>query len=391
MDSVAVGGPRTGSRRTAPSLSYRLCSGLAAVLISGVLASCCETDRSPVTFVLVPDLHLFDEGKPRKPGELPDHLLWQDDERAFVWAIDTISKIKGLKFVVFAGDLGLEMTGPYWESKATDYFAQKLSGLHVDHILFVPGNNDLLNEEPKDVGRYRSFVAELARKLTPKKVVDLAQGGVDIDGAGIHGLDTATFKNSISCRLSFKPRPNPVPKGWTVVDLPKAPVQSLWCQDGDDIDKRRTYQLDEMRRVANEINANPEKPHLLFTHIPPLDDPFSSEGEPLPSNLRLHTLDRWKAKILPLPWNLDEQTLDMWVEHVRPRTKCMFAAHFHTSNEASYGIDGVLKGNCDAKVVVSPPLAIKFQSSAKPPMQGFLEGTIAKDGTISYEIVRYPQ
>src|SRR3954467_2352447 len=209
-------------------------------LAAAVLSSCCQCNTSSATFVQIPDLHLFDEGKPRKANSPPAHQLWKEDERAFDWTIGRIKRIKGLKFVVFTGDLGLEMTGPYWERQAVDYFAKKLSGLPVRHILFVPGNNDLLNEEPRDIGRYQHFVSELGKRLH-QKVVDLSKTSLEIDGMSLHGLDSATFKNSIPCRLDFPPLGQRALRGWTFIPSPPSfakpppanlsPPQFLWCKN----------------------------------------------------------------------------------------------------------------------------------------------------------------
>jgi calcineurin-like phosphoesterase family protein len=371
-------------RRQSKRQSWGVCMLLALTAI--LMSSCCQRDTSSATFVQISDVHLFDEGKPRALNDKPVHKLWQDDERALDWALGKIKAIEGLKFIVFTGDLGLEMTGPYWERQAVDYFAKKLCGLPVRHILFVPGNNDLLNEDPKDIGRYQSFVAELEKRI-PRKVVDLTKTSVEIDGISLHGLNSATFKNSIPCRIGFTRPPKPVPdeiknkevkdKKWTPITLPNAPVfpnslvQTLWCKYGD-VKDRLNHQYAEMVRLKKEVKDKPGKLHLIFTHIPPLPDPFESEGPP--------------------PWNLNSQIDKMWADQVRPKMKCVFAAHFHTSQGAFYGINGISKGDCDGQIVVAPPLAIKFQDDDKKtpvPARGLLKGTVSKNGTVHYEIDWY--
>lgn len=351
-------------------------------LLPAFLSSCSgmnNSTRSSTTFVQIPDVHLFDDSKRR-----PEDELWKQDEQAFKWALHEIGKIKDLKFVVFSGDLGLEMTGPFWERYAVNYFANdtELSKLDVQYILFVPGNNDLLNEEPADIKRYRSFVTALGNALgkagNKAKVVDLSESFVDIDNMRIHGLNSATFKNSIPCRLDFsnKQISTPVPDGWTVVPFgtsPEIPVQSLWCKNAD-ILERLHHQANEMVRLSKEVNDAPNKVHLVFTHIPPLPDPFAdAKGPPA--------------------WNLAPATADIWKE-VMPRINCMFAAHFHTNDIKHYGgIDSRPLGindssvkPCDKDVVVAPPLAIKFQENKERTARGFLEGTVKHDGKISYSI-----
>ena len=390
--------------------------GVFLVLIPVFLSfSNANPTESSITFVQIPDVHLFDDGKPRKLNDLPSHALWQDDEKAFSWAIEEIKAIKGLNFIVFTGDLGLEMTGPYWESQAVDYFAKKLSGLPVSHILFVPGNNDLLNEEPKDIGRYQSFVtalgSELQKKESKAKVMDLSKKGIPIDGMHLHGLNSATFKNSIPCRIGFNQPPGSVVlpndqekknlEKWTVIPFipfPKLTVQYLWCQ-ADEIAERLKHQKEEMSRLASEVQKEPKKVHLIFMHIPPLPDPFYNKNFELPTRFPSLPLpnDTKIANQVPLPWNLDGDTIttwnNMWNNPDAPEKYCMFAAHFHTDDKKYYGINGLDKGDCNGKLVVAPPLAIKFQDDVKKvpmPARGFLKGTVTQNGTINYEIVWHP-
>jgi hypothetical protein len=342
------------------------------VVLIAVALSACRSGGPTATFVQITDLHLFDEGKLRElPGQpaSPDYGLWRDDERAFDAALRTIGKLRALKFVVFTGDLGLEMTGPYWESQAVDYFARKLSGLPVSHILFVPGNNDLLSEEPRDIGRYRHFVSELGAKIK-QTVVDLSRTSVVIGGLSVHGLDSTSFKNSVSCRLVFRPLAGPV-LATTMFEAPKgSPVPSLLCKDKD-IAERLTHQRHEMDRLDAEVAKHGERIQLIFTHIPPLEDPFQKANE-------------------PPPWNLEPSARRTW-DTLVPKVRCVFAGHFHTDQRRHYGRGGA-GGTCqNGDVVVAPPLAIKFQDDGKKiPARGLLTGTITPGGAISYDILWYP-
>ena len=176
----------------------------------------------------ITDMHLFDEGKKR--GSKEEYLRDQQDNRdALNWAIDQINSLiehgRNLDFVVFTGDFGLELVresesetpcshvddktfakyrAQGWPRlvlmrDAANEVAHEFSRLEVSTIYVLPGNNDLVGENPCDQNRYTKFVQAVIAAMPNGRgqVVDLtnpASGKVDWNGLRVFGLNSATFK-----------------------------------------------------------------------------------------------------------------------------------------------------------------------------------------------------
>jgi len=128
-----------------------------------------------------------------------------------------------IDFLVFTGDLGIANlagvpaihTPPDSYSKCSDagdpassfgpiplmdfataesIVAQLLNHLPASvPVYFLPGNNDLTDEDPGTLRRYEQFVSEL-RTLTRGRVVDLNEQAIAVRGYTLVGLDSAGFK-----------------------------------------------------------------------------------------------------------------------------------------------------------------------------------------------------
>lgn len=234
-------------RRRLPPLGTG--SRLGAVLLLAVLSVACN--RQPdLVFAQLTDLHLFDAGKSRG-GKEPDVEELKSTKEALAWALAELARGENLDFVAITGDFGLELVGPYWEEESARVVARDLAQVPAKAILFLPGNNDLLDEDFRDLHRYRRFVDRLAAELGGhgKKVVDLSQAGFEARGVWVFGLESATFKNG--CQKT----------------------SASACADA------YRYQDDEMARLAKAVAAAPPAaPTLIFTHVPDLLDPYTQSA-----------------------------------------------------------------------------------------------------------------
>lgn len=306
---------------------------LVAVLIC-LTAGVSLASAQSVTFVQFTDAHLFDSAKHRTAqAGFEDYL---DNRSSLAWAIKTINglslRVKCLDFVAFTGDFGLEDADPV---KSAAEVATFLRALSIKQILLVPGNNDLKNEDPRDVVRFRTFADELARLLPNHQVVDLTRTTQTVNGIRIIGMNSATFKNDGG---------------------------ALTASNAAD-------QLSEMRRVDAEVKV--DGPSIILTHIPNLEDPYRGDDN------KAHEA-----------WNVSPDIGKLWQKIVKnDQMIAVFAGHFHDARQEIYRQNyawadrkpSLVEGK---KTWVAPPLAVKFQSEAKSQARGLFLVTVTKGGNV---------
>jgi hypothetical protein len=315
-------------------------------------------------FVQLTDAHIFDEGW-LQSGATPyrDAL---DDRAALHWAIGEINRMAtagpAIDFVVYTGDLGLNNVElppggachglpfvaepglpPFTMELAVDELAIELDMLKVRTILFVAGNNDLMEEDPRDQGRYDCFMAALqeqGRALTPPLRIEVlrADHPLAYGGVRVAGIDSASFK-----RASNYEEFCAAPATATSAACPQPQLKSLQA-------------LLDSKRPA---------PLLLFTHIPDLIDPYRHN----------HAFDL--SGDLRQTW--EKQACD-------PRVLGIFAGHFHSSDRAIYGTNLGTRNwwvsSCvGQKTWVAPPLAMKHQRDDVPQARGLLLVTVDPSAT----------
>jgi hypothetical protein len=269
-----------------------------------------------------------------------------DNRAALEWAILQINKLqssgKCLDFVVITGDFGLDVPKGAPAPSVEDY-SRPLNALQQKMILVVPGNNDLVDEKPADIGRFRKFVADLQAQMPGHTVIDVSQTSVTINNIRLLGLNSASFKNA----------------------------------NGKDALANRTDQLNEMKRLEKEVI--PGQPHIIFTHIPNVEDPYRG-----PEGNKIHQA-----------WQVDKSVLDTWNTVVSsPEVVGVFAGHFHDPRRIVYGQDfgwtSTRPSAVEAKNTwIAPPLAAKLQENADPQARGFLLVTAAATGKITATIFWY--
>jgi hypothetical protein len=292
-----------------------------------------------VTFVQLTDPHLYDAG---------NHLLLQgareeflDNRAALDWAILQVNRLQGsgkrLDFVAITGDFGLDAPSPGLTSASIDQLVTSLGALQVKTILVVPGDNDLVSEQPSDIGRFRRFIQDLQSKLPDHTIADLSQNTVVINNIRLLGLNSASFRNA----------------------------------NGKDKEANKAEQAKEMRRLAGEVKKG--DPHIIFTHIPNLEDPYRG----------------LTGKDIHEAWQVDKSISDSWNKIILSKEVIgIFAGHFHDPRRIVYAQDYSWTNTrpdliTSTKTWIAPPLAAKLQEKAEPQARGYLLVTVTATGTVT--------
>jgi predicted MPP superfamily phosphohydrolase len=299
-----------------------------------------------VNFIQITDLHLFDAS---------DNDDATSNKSAFIWAlsvVDWYNKHHDIDFVVFTGDIGLDcVDDPESKSKilrckttssfleAVEIMSNYLQDVTLP-VYFVPGNNDLVDEEPCDIGHYRRFVTALNVALKKKgsstRVVDLEQVDLAEEKLPVWllGLNSASFKDSskysgVPCQAGIGPAP---------------------------IAASAKEELDRFIRLVKTARSLGDRPILVFTHEPEIVDPY---------------------RLLPI-WDLKTNQLESWHELLCNDTvTAVFAGHLHSQDFSLYGtaLPRASTG-CGSKSAaatwIAPPLAAKNQNPLAPLARGLL-------------------
>ena len=341
--------------------------------------------QSSLTFVQITDSHLFDSGKAR-PGQSLEEQKKNTVERAdsyvaWDWSLLEINRLalsRTVDFVVFTGDFGLEKVttemkpaiGCVALPNAVDEVARSFSSLLVNKIYVVRGNNDLEQEDPKDVGRFDDFIQVLVRdeRLKGKQIVNLTpafgSGASAFDLSNnirIVGLDSSSFKNDPPKEEKNKCNYS-IAAGGSVATV-----------------NRSEYQLQELQRVSKLIQTD-GTPSILFTHVPDLDDPYKVDNAPKTGTAA--------------GWNIEAGARTEWNRIVADsRLLAVFAGHLHDATRSRYLSPyswQVARTSRPAEVYqktyLAPPLAAKFQMDRAPQARGYLLATVTSKGVVWAEI-----
>lgn len=327
-----------------------------------------------VNFVQLTDPHLFD-----KPGRETDIA---DSQRAFsncIVKINDMNLTSHFKFVAITGDIGIENFNPSCDSvrwdEAVKVFVQALKPSQIDTWLFVPGNNDIANENPANIGIYNRFIDDVRAKLQPDgfQIIDLCPSNTAAPGLSLSrdypigqyhflGFNDSCFKG----------------------DNKGANAASFY-----------TNQMEYIDQIAKQLTNDFV---YIFYHIPEIDDPGSLSADVA----RLNKLRKDKN-----PFNVGDEVYRAWTvsNDVRvawsnvtanPKVKALIAGHFHSDNAICYSNFDWLK-NTDygavtslnpQKLFIAPPISVKFQTG---PIQarGFRTFSISNNGDITSQVVWY--
>ena len=343
-----------------------------------------------------------------------------DNRAAFAAAVkrinDEMVKDDDYKFVVVTGDIGIEnlvsafverdgkRERRFEENKevrderirkgATD-LASIMAPSKVKVWLFVPGNNDLFNEEITTLNFYQQFIAELQKAVSPWgiSVIDLcmARGNAPASGTATPppapyvegpyafiGFNDASFKNNndLSRVLpTAKPTETPVPG---VVSL--------------NADQVRARQEEYVRHVLSDVGGRAGYAYVFY-HIPEIDDPYlvsgGSEQRLLDTLLiRQQSLDFIGKANRYSSWFVAPSVRALWDGVVKDeKVRGLFAGHFHSKDREVYQsyrwmLSSEYPSGSLSKLYVCPPLAVKLQASEKTQARGFQEVSINKEGRV---------
>jgi Calcineurin-like phosphoesterase len=330
-----------------------------------------------VRFVQITDPHLFDGGEEEteNKGVLTACIKKINEE---------IGEQADYKFAVVTGDIGIENLVSEKKGDNRIKFAQEkidqqleqgtaqlasiLSASKIPVWLFLPGNNDLFDEEP-DTQYYRIFIHKLQSKLPGLKVIDLCpeEPEADKQELGVYrlgafafiGFNNASFKNN------------------------NAPVR---------IPVNKDKQLKYVRQVARRAESNDILSVYVFYHIPELDDPHIvlNGDEEIPAKRRAYDSNPYPRS----SWFVHKDVHDEWKNLIVSNMKVrgLFAGHYHDWRRDTYlshhwmQTNDYLSGSL-SKLYICPPLAIKLQDDKPSQARGFQEVTIDGMGRISPKIL----
>lgn len=329
--------------------------------------------QQSVTFVQLTDVHMFDEGW--KQPVATSFRQAADDRDALSWSIQEINKLvaSGTKidFVAYTGDLGLQNVDlsagnctavrasvepglPLFNpTSAINEFADQLNQLTVRIVLFVPGNNDLIQEGVNDAGRLDCFLTGVRARLEtypdPVRVLNLGlRNTTTINGIKFAGINSASFK-----KLANYDRDCSV-----VANVAKSAQLQEACPET------------QLALLSGLVGPRTMTPLVLFTHVPDLKDPFRKASS----------------------WDLKDAVRATWEsEACQPNVLAIFAGHFHDSTRAYYGTNTGTKGLALAPCVaqktwLAPPLAMKNQKDSTPQARGFVLATVSASGTVKADV-----
>jgi tetratricopeptide (TPR) repeat protein len=362
----------------------------------------CAPVAAQVNFVQITDPHLFDED--------PEAV---ENKRALNECVKKINIEMAAgadyKFAVITGDIGIErIVKPLLEQKlkaspqavvqrdqmirnrlrgAALEVASLLAPTQIGIWLFVPGNNDLVDEEIDSLTYYRDFVSELRNALPGKEVIDLCptddlNSGIYTWGDGylFIGFNNASFKNNNEAgRLS-------VSDNLAAVVSATTPSKTNRTEVTDE-------QINYVQQVLARVNRAGNRASYIFYHIPEIDDPHPVRNFNLDllANRKLNSGDRYALS----SWFVDGRVRELWNQVVVDnKVKGLFAGHLHDWRKDSYQNYRWLTtpnyaGGTLSKLYICPPLAIKRQEKEATQARGFQAVSIDGRGTPSVSIFWY--
>jgi 3',5'-cyclic AMP phosphodiesterase CpdA len=333
-----------------------------------------EKSTARVTFVQWTDPHLFDAGSGRHDEGVEEEAL--DNRSALHWAVlETnrlaLSEHPTVDFVVITGDFGLEnvqlperkgVVGrkcecprhettnegpvePVTLDQAADEVARELSALVVKRIYLVPGDNDICHEDPADMHRWAEFVFALTAKIQSRHDALLANLSVGYPNQKNDRLAVPTAPQVVDLTYTLRrlyddgdPRVVALfPQGSAPEKLPTVPasvngfyligLNSAYFKPHDgDLQKRADQQSKrELEFLISQFV--PHASHLIFTHIPDIDDPRRD-----PAEARKSMPDKASS------WKIATATRKNWHDDILKRGDVVgvFAGHFHATRREIY-------------------------------------------------------
>jgi hypothetical protein len=351
------------------------------ILLCGAFVFLASRAEAGVSFVQVTDLHLF--GKDNRT----------ENEKAFRECVEEINRreLDGaeFKFVVVTGDLGVEdLVSDSIEGKprsvhpaaAADRvrgageFAKMVEACAVKKWLFLPGNNDLIDEAPSSLEHYTDFIKIVRDQLKEKgfEIIDLTPSE-KIDDSGIYregpytfvGFNNASFKSNNKSANAKDP---------------------VWIKSHHDA-------IDEVsKRIKAAKNA------YVFYHIPEVDDPYHAQLEAKDDQKRQDWFNERGVAASPFKysaWTVPDDVRKDWEKIVAAeQVKGLFAGHFHDWRRSTYRnylwlVTTAYSSGTLLKLHICPPVAEKNQPDPNAQARGFQTIQLDDAGKPSVDIVWY--
>ena len=357
------------------------------------------TAHAQVNFVQITDPHIFDD--------INEDGSRLDDKAAFASFIEKINQRVVEKkaedgstydFVVVTGDLGLEQLVKGIDEgsrgnrlKAGAVELASLIGLSkISTWLFVPGNNDLLDENPINIKYYYEFIEALQEVVKAAEnrinIIDLcaednsksngqsppAKKFFQIRNYAFVGFNDASFKNS-----DLNPDGSPLRVG---------PPRR--------INENFDLQMKNVADVSRQVNDKDVQYVYVFHHIPEIDDPYfvtlDDQHEPLKTR-RTHEQLIGGVYVYS-SWFVKTDVRKEWNKIVtNQKVKGVFAGHFHDHKKSTYQNFDWLRSrlylsDTTAKLHISPPLALKKQRGQEEQARGFQEAYLDSEGKVTTRI-----
>jgi tetratricopeptide (TPR) repeat protein len=372
-----------------------------------IVAFICGATSAQVSFVQITDPHLYDD-----PPEA------NENKRALIACVMKIDKLIGTgadyKFAVVTGDIGIEkLVKPLVDRKKLPNTNQeelkridraitlKITGaaLEVANIigqsrvkvwLFLPGNNDLIAEDPKTVNYYRDFVVLLGQALPGKEVIDLCP--TDDPNSGVYtpdnrfvfiGFNNASFKNDNKAKhIANGTKAAIIVATTDLSNLKRLPITP-----------RTDEQLNYVQQVIDRVDRSKTQPAYIFYHIPEIDDPHPvlNSDINLLNDRELTSSDQYALS----SWFVDGRVRERWSEVVaKPNVRGLFAGHFHDWRRDTYQnfhwmVTAGYPGASLTKLYVCPPISIKRQGDQGNQARGFQAVSIDGTGRVSVNAFWY--
>src|ERR1700730_9238210 len=398
---------RTTSRKLLKPFRFALLCILCLVAAS--------SPAQTLRFVQITDAHIFDAGKRCKGDDLKQREQ-EDNLQAIRWAIQETNAINWrnhvdpaipkVSFLVFTGDFGLENVvdpalprnppsraaipckegseselkypiAPVDIQDAAKRFAHIFGHLDKEIIIFLlPGNNDLIDENPDDIDRYTKFV-ELLQGHLPGRIHNLAKEhySFSIQGHNLSllGFNTASFKPTDAEKLIGLPGISGTEAkacdsdgtSWMgpACPLGAEPVEEDFQGARENRKKARQDALTALTAQIGHASGD----YLIFTHVPDVRDP-ASDCNSKDAKLRV----RYRSS-----WFLSKDQREAWTKTVgNLNLVAVFAGHFHANQRDLYGLpkgpEPLPSEKITQKTYIAPPLAIKFQNKMQPTARGLL-------------------
>ncbi|MEN3334386.1 MAG: hypothetical protein V7641_3751 [Blastocatellia bacterium] len=264
--------------------------------------------------------------------------------------------------------------------------AKELARSAVPLWLFVPGNNDLIDERLETLPYYHRFMnvlmnsSELVGRVRVKDLCPEAESDYVAHVEGPYsfvGFNNASFKNNNEgARLNddeYKNRQPAAAGDWSPKQISDEQARLL-------------------ARVKNLVETS--SPYVyIFYHIPEVDDPHLVSGSPEAALLSvMNTRSRNSSMVgtsyLYSSWFVPASIRQSWDELIHlDKVKGLFAGHLHDSRREAYQSFRWMRGfdyssDTFTKLYICPPLAVKRQEGKEPQARGFQEISLDESGSI---------